>query len=130
MTNIMEDNSLSAQIKRIFDQVKVYLDLQVGYLKLNVAEYLIRFFSGLALTLILFWILFFVVFFCSFAFAYWFGETTGKWSAGFLIVAGFYFFLAFFIYIFRKTFIVRPFTRFILSQMKFDQIKEVENEKE
>ena len=130
MTNIMEDNSLSAQIKRIFDQVKVYLDLQVGYLKLNVAEYLIRFFSGLALTLILFWILFFVVFFCSFAFAYWFGETTGKWSAGFLIVAGFYFFLAFFIYIFRKAFIIRPFTRFIISQMKFDQIKEVENEKE
>ena len=125
----MEDNSLSEQIKRIFDQVKVYLDLQVGYLKLNVAEYLIRFFSSLVLWMVIFFILFFVIVFGSFAFAYWFGETTGRWSLGFLIVAGFYVILAILFYVFRKPIIVRPFTHHILSQMDLDKFKDSENEK-
>jgi len=125
----MEDNSLSEQIKRIFDQVKVYLDLQVGYLKLNVAEYLIRFFSSLVLWMVIFFILFFVIVFGSFAFAYWFGETTGRWSLGFLIVAGFYVILAILFYVFRKPIIVRPFTHLILSQMDLDKFKDSENEK-
>jgi hypothetical protein len=125
-----EENTLSAQLMRFFDQLKIYFDLRVDYLKLNAAEYLIRFFSRFALTLILFWVLFFVVFFGSFAFAYWFGETTGKWSLGFLIVAGFYILQALFIFVFRKALIVRPFTRLILNEMKFDQFKDVENEKE
>jgi hypothetical protein len=123
------DDSLSAQIKKIFDLVKVYLDLQVGYVKLNVAEYLIRFFSSLVLWLVLFWILFFVVVFGSFAFAYWFGELTGRWSLGFLIIAGCYILLAILIYSFRRSIIVRPFTRLILSQMDLDKLKDSENEK-
>ena len=125
-----EDNSLSAQIKNIFDQVKIYLDLKVGYIKINVAGYLIRFFSSLVLWLVIFWILFFVVVFGSFAFAYWFGEMTGRWSLGFLIIAGFYIILAVFIYLFRRAIIVRPFTRLIISQMELDQFKDLENEKE
>lgn len=124
-----EDNSLSAHLMKFFDQIKVYFDLRVDYLKLSVADYLIKIFSSIALSLIIFWISFFVVFFGSFAFAYWFGEKTGKWPLGFLIIAGFYILLALFIYAFRKAFIVRPFTRLILNQMKFDQIKETENEK-
>jgi hypothetical protein len=130
MTNIMEDNSLSAQIKKIFDQLKDYLDLKVGYLKLNVAEYLIKFFSSLVLWMVIFFILFFVLVFGSFAFAYWFGELTGRWSIGFLIIAGFYVLLAIFIYGFRKSIIVRPFTHLILSQMDLDKFNDTENEKE
>jgi hypothetical protein len=103
-----DDNSLSAQIKMVFDQVKVYLDLKVGYLKLYVAEYLIRFFSSLVLWMVLFFVLFFVIVFGSFAFAYWFGELTGRWSMGFLIIAGFYIFLAIIIYTLRKDIIVKP----------------------
>lgn len=125
-----EDNSLSAQLMRFFDQIKIYLDLKVGYLRINVADYLIRFFSSLILWLVLFWILFFVVVFGSFAFAYWYGEATGKWALGFLIIAGCYILLAVFIYAFRKAIIVRPFTRLILSQMELDQSKDLENEKE
>jgi hypothetical protein len=125
-----EENSLSAQIKRIFDQIKIYFDLKVGYLKLTVAEYLIRFFSSLILWMVIFMFLFFVLVFGSFAFAYWFGETTGRWSVGFLIIAGFYVLLAIFIYIFRKGIILRPFTQLILSQMDLDQSKDSENEKE
>jgi hypothetical protein len=125
-----EDNSLSAQLMRFFDQIKIYLDLKVGYFRINVADYLIRFFSSLILWLVLFWILFFVVVFGSFSFAYWYGEATGKWALGFLMIAGFYILLAVFIYAFRKAIIVRPFTRLILSQMDLDQSKDLENEKE
>lgn len=124
----MEDNSLSAQIKKIFDQVKVYLDLKVGYLKLQVAEYLIKFFSSLVLWMVLFFTLFFVVVFGSFAFAYWFGALTGKWSLGFLIIAGFYIILAIIIYALRKIIIVKPFTRLIVSQMELDQFNDTEDD--
>jgi hypothetical protein len=126
----MEDNSLSAQIKMIFDQVKTYFDLRVSYLKLNVAEYLIRFFSSVILWMVIFFFLFFVLVFGSFAFAYWFGEMTGRWSLGFLIIAGFYILLAIFMYAFRRSIIVRPFTHLILSQMDLDKFNDSENEKE
>jgi hypothetical protein len=124
-----DDNSLTAQIKKVFDQVKVYLDLKVGYLKLQVAEYLIRFFSSLVLWMVLFFILFFVIVFGSFAFAYWFGELTGRWSLGFLIIAGFYILLAVIIYTLRKSIIVKPFTSLILHQMELDQFNDTEDEK-
>jgi hypothetical protein len=125
-----EDNSLSAQIKRIFDQVKIYFDLRVGYLKLYVAEYLIRFFSSLVLWMVVFLFLFFVLVFSSFAFAYWFGEMTGRWSLGFLIIAGFYVLLAVLVIVLRKSIIIKPFTRLIISQMELDQVNDTEDEKE
>jgi hypothetical protein len=124
-----EDNSLSAQLLRFLDQVKIYFGLRVEYLKLTVAEYLIRFFSSLVLWMVIFMVLFFVSVFSSFAFAYWFGEMTGKWSLGFLIIAGFYVLLALIIFIFRRAIIIRPFTRLILSQMELDQAKDEEDEK-
>jgi hypothetical protein len=124
-----DDNNLSSQLKKVYEQIMVYLDLKVGYLKLHVAEYLIRFFSGLVLWMVLFFILFFVIVFGSFAFAYWFGELTGKWSLGFLIIAGFYIFLALIIYVLKKSIIVKPFTNHILSQMDLDKFNEEEDEK-
>ena len=126
----MEDNSISAQLKKIFDQIKDYFDLSVGFLKLTVAEYLIRFFSSLVLWMVIFLFLFFVLVFGSFAFAYWFGELTGRWSLGFLIVSGFYVLLAALIFVFKKALIVRPFTQLILSQLELDKFKDPENEKE
>ena len=126
----MEDNSISAQLKKIFDQIKDYFDLSVGFLKLTVAEYLIRFFSSLVLWMVIFLFLFFVLVFGSFAFAYWFGELTGRWSLGFLIVSGFYVLLAALIFVFKKALIVRPFTQLILSQLELDKFNDPENEKE
>jgi hypothetical protein len=126
----MDDNSISAQLMRFFDQIKIYLGLRVESIKLHVADYLIRFFSSLVLLMIIFWVLFFVVFFCSFAFAYWFGDKTGHWALGYLIIAGFYVLMALCIYIFRRPFIVRPFTRYILNHMDFEKFNDLENEKE
>jgi hypothetical protein len=126
----MEDSSLSEQLLKLFEQVKTYFGLRLEYFKLHVAEYLIRFFSSLALWFVIFLFLFFVVVFGSFAFAFWFGKITGNWSLGFLIVAGFYVLLAIFFYVFRKAIIVKPFTSLILSQMDLDKFNDKENEKE
>ena len=130
MTNKMEDLSLSELFKRLFDQVKVYLNLRIDYLRLYVAEYLIRFFSSLVLWMVIFLFLFFVLVFGSFAFAYLFGELTGRWSVGFLIIAGIYLLLSVLIYIFRRPFIVKPFTRLIINQMELDKFKDLGDEKE
>lgn len=113
----------------LFDEVKVYFNLRLDFLKLSIAEYLIRFFSGLVLWIILFWFLFFVLVFGSFAFAYWFGSVTDKTWLGFLIIAGFYLLLAIFIFAVRRPFIVRPFTRFILHQMELDKFNDGSDEK-
>lgn len=124
----MEDNSISAQLMRFFDQVKIYLGLRVENIKLHVADYMIRFFTSIVLYLIIFWVLFFVVFFCCLAFAYWFGNKTGMWALGYLIIAAFYCLLALFIYILRRPLIVRPFTRHILNHMDFDKFNDFEGD--
>jgi hypothetical protein len=124
----MENDSLSSQIKHLVDEIKVYVNLRVSYLRLNVAEFLIRFFSGLVLWMVVFLFLFFVLVFGSFAFAYWFGELTGHISLGFLIIAGFYILLALLIYAFRRPLIVRPFTQMVITQMELDKLNEQEDE--
>lgn len=116
----METDALSSQIKQLIDEIKVYVNLRISYLRVNVAEFLIRFFSGLVLWMVIFLFLFFVLVFGSFAFAYWFGELTGKMSLGFLIIAGFYILLAVLIFAFRRPLIVRPFTKMIINQMELD----------
>jgi protein-S-isoprenylcysteine O-methyltransferase Ste14 len=80
--------------------------------------------------MVVFLFLFFVLVFSSFAFAYWFGEMTGRWSLGFLIIAGFYVLLAVLIIVLRKSIIIKPFTRLIISQMELDQVNDTEDEKE
>jgi len=126
----MESDSFAGQFKRLFEQVKVYFNLRISYLRLYIAEYLIRFFSSLVLWMVIFLFLFFVLVFSSFAFAYWFGEITGRWSMGFLIVAGFYIFLALVMYLFRRQIIVKPFTKLIISQMELDNLNDTEDGKE
>ena len=126
----MESESLSAQFKQLFEQLKVYLNLRINYARLYVAEFLIRFFSGMVLWMVIFLFLFFVLVFGSFAFAYWFGELTGKMSLGFLIIAGFYLLFAIAIYALRRVLIVKPFTKMIITQMELDKFNDLEDEKE
>jgi hypothetical protein len=125
----MQQNSFSDQLAHLFEQVKIYLNLRLDYLKLNLAEYMIRFFSGFVLWMVVFLFIFFVLVFGSFAFAYWFGEYTGKYWLGFLIIAAFYLFLAVIVYALRSTLIVRPFSRMILANMELDKFNDESNEK-
>lgn len=124
----MEPDSLSSQIKQLFDEIKVYVNLRISYFRVHIAEFLIRFFSGLVLWMVIFLFLFFVLVFGSFAFAYWFGELTGKMSLGFLIIAGFYVLLAVLIFAFRRPLIVRPFTKMIIDQMELDKLNDFQDE--
>jgi hypothetical protein len=126
----METDSISSQLKQLFEQVKLYFNLRVNYLRLQLAEYMIKFFSSLILWMVIFLFLFFVLVFGSFAFSYWFAELTGRWSLGFLIIAGFYILLAALSFIFRRQLIVRPFTRLIISQMELDKLNDSEDEEE
>jgi len=80
--------------------------------------------------MVMFWFIFFVLVFGSFAFAYWFGERSGKMWLGFLIVMGFYLVLAITIFIARQALIVRPFTRMIMENLELDKFEEETNEKE
>jgi hypothetical protein len=124
----MEQESLSDQIKNLYKEIKVYINLRISYLRLNMAEFLIRFFSGFVLWGVIFLFLFFVLVFGSFAFAFWFGELTGKMSLGFLIIAGLYVLLALLIYAFRRPLIVRPFSKMIITQMDLDKLNDQEDE--
>ena len=127
----MEENqSLSDLFNHLLEQVKKYVNLRVGYLRLSVAEYLIRFFSSIVLWLVIFLFLFFVLVFGSFAFAYWFGEFTGYWSLGFLIISGFYVLMATLMFAFRRFLIIKPFTRLIIQHMELDKLNDPEDEKE
>lgn len=125
----MEPDNLSAQVKHLIDQLKVYINLRIDYARLHVAEFLIRFFSGMVLWLVVFLFLFFVLVFGSFAFAYWFGEITGKLWLGFVIIAGFYVFLALMIFLLRQSIIVRPFTKLVIKQMELDKMNEYDDKK-
>ena len=125
----MPQDSISDQIAHLFDEVKKYINLRIEYLKLNGAEYLIRFFSGFVLWMAVFAFIFFVLVFGSFAFAYWFGDVTGKTWLGFVIVAGFYLLLAIVIYSLRSVLIVRPFSRMILKNLELDKFKDDNDEK-
>jgi hypothetical protein len=125
----METDSISSQFRQLFEQVKVYFNLRVNYLRLYVAENLIRFFSAMVLWMVIFLFLFFVLVFGSFAFAYWFSDLTGKLSLGFLIVAGFYVLLAVLIYLFRRQILIKPFTKLIITHMELDKFNDLEDEK-
>lgn len=121
---------MSSQLKNLIEEIKVYFNLRIRYVRLNVAEFLIRFFSGLVLWMVIFLFLFFVLVFGSFAFAYWFGELTGTMSLGFLIIAGFYILLASLIYAFRRPLIMQPFTKMIITQMELDKLNDGQDEEE
>jgi len=123
----METESISSQFKQLLEHLKVYLDLRVNYARLYVAEFLIRFFSGLVLWMVIFLFLFFVLVFGSFAFAYWFAELTGKMSLGFLIIAGFYVLIAVLIFAFKRPLIVKPFTKMIITQMELDKFNDLQD---
>jgi hypothetical protein len=125
----METDSISAQLKQLFEQVKVYFNLRVDYFRLYIAENLIRFFSGMVLWMVIFLFLFFVLVFGSFAFAYWFGELTGHMALGFLIVSGIYILLAVLIYALRRQILIKPFTKVIITQMELDKFNDPEDEK-
>lgn len=130
MTDESKSPGLTELMLDLLEQLKSYVNMRIDYFKLQVAEYLIRFFSSLTLFIVIFWIAFFAVFFGSFAFAYWFGETTGMWAVGFLIVAGFYILLAVLVYVFRRILIIRPFTKLILEQLELNKFIEKDNGKE
>lgn len=98
----MKKDSLTDNITELNDIVKNYLEARVDLWKVMFLEKLSKigtyFFSAISILLIA---LFFLL--ClTLAFSFWYGNTYGNLSEGFLISAGFFVLLAFILFFLRK----------------------------
>ena len=107
-------------LKETVEELKNYLDLQLRYQKMIAAKKMSKLSSFAALFLILFSIAAGFILFFSFAFVWWYSDgNSAKMAHGYLIVAGFYLFLAVVTIIFRKPLLTNPI-RNILAKLFFE----------
>ena len=89
-------------------ELKEYAESSFNLIRLHVVEQLSRHTSGLIVKAGILYILFFGLIFLSMAMAFFIGELFESYGLGFLMVAGFYFLIAFIFYLFRKVLIEKP----------------------
>ncbi len=104
----MSKKELNQPLKTALDELKVYFELQIKLNKAVYAKKAEEFSSQLILILILAGIMAFFLLFLSFGFVQWYTEKYGSEWIGYMITAGFYLLLTFFIYLFRNSFIYKP----------------------
>ncbi len=115
-------------VKAMAEELKNYLDLQLRYQKMIVAKKMSKLTSVAALFLILFSIAAGFILFFSFAFVWWYSEGNSyKMAQGYLIVTGFYLFLAVVTVLFRKPLLINPI-RGILAVLFFEEPATAENQ--
>jgi len=76
--------------QELIDNLKNYLSLRIRLLKMEIAEWWVRFVADIILAVIVVAVAFFTLLFFSFAFAFWFGNETGNYPLGFLITGAFW----------------------------------------
>lgn len=89
-------------IKVLVDELKTYVDIQLEYNKVAYRKKSAELLGQLTVFMMLFGIFVFIVMFLSFAFVNWYALQGGTRVAGFLIVTGFYLFMALILYAFRE----------------------------
>ena len=105
----MENIDFAVPLKETVEGLRKYIDHLIDYNKLVFAKKMGELSSYLALLVALGFLSTLALIFLSFGFVWWYsGVNQGERYIGFLIVAGFYVFLAFVLYVFRKTFIYKP----------------------
>lgn len=105
----MENIDLAAPLKETIGGLRNYIDQLIDYNKLIFAKKMGELSSYLALLIALGFLSTLALIFFSFGFVWWYsGVNHGERYIGFLIVAGFYVFLALVLYVFRKHLIFRP----------------------
>jgi hypothetical protein len=116
--------ALFSKAEDLFSHIKEYVNNRVDSAKLNVADKTSRIVAnGIAILVIVVLSLFFMVF-ASIAFAHVLGIWTGKLYWGFLIIAGIYLLLAFFIWLGKNKLIRLPIMNAILRQLFNDNDNE------
>lgn len=98
----MENNSLKENLSELNTIIKSYIEAKIDLWKVLLLEKVTKigtyFFTVIAVLITFFSILLFL----SFAFSYWYGNTFGNMTVGFLISAGFFLLLALLLYGLRK----------------------------
>jgi hypothetical protein len=109
-----EYTEFTAPLKDTFNELRAYIDQQVSYNKLVLSKKIGELSSYFILMMILASLGFLVLIFLSFGFVWWFSTIYPEHMyLGFLIVAGFYIFLASVIYSAREVLIFKPIRKML-----------------
>ncbi len=100
--------TISEELSDVKKEIETYFQSKLDLTKLQAAEDLSRFASGIAVKLVLFYIAMFVLIFVSMAAAFAIGTYTNSNELGFLVVAGVYVLFAFIFYLFKGILIQTP----------------------
>jgi len=99
----MKNNLLSENLSELGDLVKSYIEARISLWKVLLVEKLTKI-GTYFLTMVSIMMFVIIAFmFSAFAFSYWYGNTYGRTSEGFLISAGFFVILTIVIFIFRRS---------------------------
>jgi len=101
-------------IAKLIEALKNYVGLQGEYLKLDVADKVVRLVTAMTLGVVVFALGVAVMFYLSLAAVYWMAPSIGI-AAAFAVVAAFFLVLLAVVFIFRKPWIERPFVKFMVS---------------
>jgi hypothetical protein len=105
----MENIDLGTPVKETIQGVRNYVDQLIDYNKLVLTKKMGVLSSYLTLLVALGFLATLALIFLSFSFVWWYsGENSGERYIGFLIVAGFYIFIAAVVFFFRETLIFKP----------------------
>lgn len=110
----MKNKTLSENLSELNIVLKSYLQARLKLWKVFLLEKSTKAGTYLFTTMVVLLSAFLCLLFLGFAFSYWYGETQGSFSTGFLISAGCNLLLMILIYLFRK----RLFARSILKNFK------------
>jgi len=101
----MENSDFRQPVKELIDEIKTFVDLRLEYSKVVLRKKSAEMMGRLILFFILFEVAVFVLMFLSFAFVNGYASQGGTRMGGFLIVSGFYLFIALILYAFRESII-------------------------
>ena len=110
----MKNKTLSESFSELNDVLKSYLAARIKLWKVLMLEKATKAGTYTFTTLVVLISLFSCLLFLGFAFSFWYGETQGSISTGFLISAGFSLLVMFLIYLLRR----RIFSRNIIRHSK------------
>jgi len=119
---------ISDEFKEVKEEFEDYINRRVDLVKLDVAENLSRFLSGMIIKTVLSFLLFFVLLFVSMGFAFWLGHQFESQSYGFLVVGGFYILVGLLFWVFRRAIIAKPVIKsfvqlFFPERSNYDETK-------
>lgn len=120
----MENIDLGTPLKETIEGLRKYIDQLIGYNKLVFVKKMGEISSYLTLLITLGFLSSLVLIFLSFGFVWWYsGTNPGERYIGFLIVAGFYVFIAILVYLLREKLIFKPINK-ALGNVMFSDVED------